>query len=116
MQINLDDLLKAVQAHGQKTVEQEDKAAREGGKDADGKTYDDAILDSSAIEPTDDEGNPIPVTIPVVLSPGITVIYTTRLGGVSAEEWAHFNLGGKSGDDPVAVERPTARRLPTNSM
>ena len=74
MQINLDDLLKAVQAHGQKTVEQEDKAAREGGKDADGKTYDDAILDSSAIEPTDDEGNPIPVTIPVVLSPGITVI------------------------------------------
>lgn len=105
MQINLDDLLKAVQAHGQKTVEQEDKAAREGGKDADGKTYDDAILDSSAIEPTDDEGNPIPVTIPVVLSPGITVIYTTRLGGVSAEEWAHFNLGGKSGDDPVAVER-----------
>lgn len=102
MQINLDDLLKAVQAHGQKTVEQEDKAAREGGKDADGKTYDDAILDSSAIEPTDDEGNPIPVTIPVVLSPGITVIYTTRLGGVSAEEWAHFNLGGKSGDDPVA--------------
>ena len=103
-QIDLDDLLKAVQAHGQKTVGEQDKAARErDAKDADGKQYDDAILDSSAIEPTDDEGNPIPVTIPIVLAPGINVIYTTRLGGVSTDEWAHFNLGGKSGDDPAHV-------------
>ena len=105
VQINLDDLLHAVQAHGQKTVQEEDKLAREGVHDAEGKEYDDAILNSSAIEPTDDEGNPIPVTIPIVLAPGINVVYTTRLGGVSAEEWAHFNLGGKSGDDPEHVER-----------
>ncbi|KFI57803.1 polyphenol oxidase family protein [Bifidobacterium choerinum] len=103
-QINLDDLLQAVQAHGKKTMEEQDKAACEhDAKDADGKQYDDAILDSSAIEPTDDEGNPIPVTIPIVLAPGINVVYTTRLGGVSTDEWAHFNLGGKSGDDPAHV-------------
>ena len=65
--------------------------------------YDEAILDSSAIEPTDSKGNPIPVTIPIVLAPNITVVYTTRLGGASTDEWAHFNLGGKSGDVPDHV-------------
>ena len=43
--------------------------------------YDDAILDSNAIDPTDKNGNPIPVTIPIMLAPGIKVVYTTRLGG-----------------------------------
>ena len=43
--------------------------------------YDDAILNSNAIDPTDKDGNPIPVTIPIMLAPGITVVYTTRLGG-----------------------------------
>ena len=65
--------------------------------------YDDAILDSNAIAPTDKNGNPIPVTIPIMLAPGIKVVYTTRLGGVSEGDYAHFNLGGKSGDDPEHV-------------
>ncbi|WEV42686.1 polyphenol oxidase family protein [Bifidobacterium sp. ESL0682] len=65
--------------------------------------YDDAILDSNAIAPTDAEGNPIPVTIPVDLAPGVKVVYTTRLGGVSAGDWGDLNLGGKSGDNPAAV-------------
>lgn len=69
--------------------------------------YDDAILDSNAIAPTDNEGNPIPVTIPIMLAPGIKVIYTTRLGGASEGDFAHFNLGGKNGDD---VEHVTANR------
>ncbi|MEE1295907.1 MAG: polyphenol oxidase family protein [Bifidobacterium sp.] len=97
----MQELLEAVQKHGQKTVAEQDEAAKEA-KDA---QYDDAILDSSAIEPTDDEGNPIPVTIPIVLAPGVTVVYTTRLGGVSTGDFAHFNVGGKGGDDPRAVER-----------
>lgn len=33
------------------------------------KQYDDAILDSNAIDPTDVDGNPIPVTIPIMLAP-----------------------------------------------
>lgn len=65
--------------------------------------YDDAILDSNAIDPTDKHGNPIPVTIPIMLAPGIKVVYTTRLGGTSEGDFAHFNLGGKSGDDPEHV-------------
>ena len=65
--------------------------------------YDDAILDSTAISSTDQAGRPIPVTIPIALAPGITVTYTTRLGGLSAGEWGNCNLGGKSGDDPEAV-------------
>ncbi len=69
--------------------------------------YDDAILDSNAIAPTDNDGNPIPVTIPIMLAPGIKVIYTTRLGGASDGDYAHFNLGGKNGDN---VERVTANR------
>ncbi len=69
--------------------------------------YDDAILDSNAIAPTDNDGNPIPVTIPIMLAPGIKVIYTTRLGGASEGDFAHFNLGGKNGD---AVEHVIANR------
>ena len=65
--------------------------------------YDDAILDSNAIDPTDKNGNPIPVTIPIMLAPGVKVVYTTRLGGSSEGDFAHFNLGGKSGDDPEHV-------------
>ncbi|WEV59375.1 polyphenol oxidase family protein [Bifidobacterium sp. ESL0728] len=66
--------------------------------------YDDTILDSSAISPTDEAGNPIPVTIPIDLAPGIKVIYTTRLGGLSAGDWGDLNLGGKSGDNPATVK------------
>ena len=65
--------------------------------------YDDAILDSNAIDPTDKNGNPIPVTIPIMLASGIKVVYTTRLGGTSEGDFAHFNLGGKSGDKPEHV-------------
>lgn len=61
------------------------------------------IVDSNAIPPVDESGNPIPVTIPVILAPGITVTYTTRLGGVSQGDYAACNLGGKSGDDPKHV-------------
>ena len=46
------------------------------------KQYDDAILDSNAIDPTDVDGNPIPVTIPIMLAPGVKVVYTTRLGAI----------------------------------
>ena len=65
--------------------------------------YDDAIIDSNAISSTDREGRPIPVTIPIALAPGVTVVYTTRLGGLSAGDFGNLNLGGKSGDDPEAV-------------
>ena len=65
--------------------------------------YDDAILDSSSISSTDKAGRPIPVTIPIALAPGITVTYTTRLGGLSAGEWGNCNLGGKGGDSAEAV-------------
>ena len=33
--------------------------------------YADEILDSNAISPTDKDGRPIPVTIPVMLAPGV---------------------------------------------
>ena len=64
---------------------------------------DDLILDSNAISPTDAQGHPIPVTIPIALAPGVTVVYTTRLGGVSEGPWGNCNLGGKSGDNPAHV-------------
>ena len=83
--------------------------------------FDDEILDSNAISPTDEEGNPVPVTIPIALAPGVTVVYTTRLGGVSHGDFGDCNLGGKGGDseghgEPVvfmggdgrAVERTAA--------
>ncbi|MBT1173960.1 laccase domain-containing protein [Bifidobacterium sp. LC6] len=65
--------------------------------------YSDEILDSSAMSSTDRNGRPIPVTIPIALAPGVTVVYTTRLGGLSTGDYGHLNLGGKSGDDPEAV-------------
>lgn len=63
----------------------------------------DAILDSNTIDSNDAQGNPIPVTIPIDLAPGVKVVYTTRLGGLSQGDWADCNLGGKSGDDPARV-------------
>ena len=65
--------------------------------------YDDAIIDSNAISSTDRDGRPIPVTIPIALAPGITAVYTTRLGGLSAGDFGNCNLGGKGGDAPEAV-------------
>ena len=65
--------------------------------------FDDAILDSMAISPVDKQGQPIPVTIPVALAPGVTVVYTTRLGGISTDGFGNCNLGGKSGDAPDRV-------------
>lgn len=65
--------------------------------------YDEEILDSNAISPFDQAGNPIPVTIPIALAPSVTVVYTTRLGGVSDGDFAGCNLGGKGGDDPAHV-------------
>lgn len=65
--------------------------------------YSDEIIDSNAISSTDKSGRPIPVTIPIALAPGITVVYTTRIGGLSAGAWGNLNLGGKSGDEPEAV-------------
>ena len=65
--------------------------------------YSDEILDSNAISSTDPEGRPIPVTIPIALAPGVTVVYTTRLGGLSTGDYGNLNLGGKAGDDPQAV-------------
>lgn len=65
--------------------------------------YDDEILDSNEISPTDADGNPIPVTIPIMLAPGVKVVYTTRLGGVSVGGYGNCNLGGKGGDDPSRV-------------
>ena len=61
------------------------------------------ILDSNALPSTDADGRPIPVTIPIALAPGVRVIYTTRLGGLSVGDFGHLNLGGKKGDDPAAV-------------
>ncbi|MDF7664310.1 polyphenol oxidase family protein [Bifidobacterium sp. ESL0763] len=67
------------------------------------ETSDGTILSSNAIAATDKAGNPIPVTIPIDLAPGVRVVYTTRLGGLSAGDWGDCNLGGKSGDDPAHV-------------
>lgn len=64
---------------------------------------DETILDSNQISSTDKAGRPIPVTIPIALVPGVTVVYTTRLGGLSTGDFGNLNLGGKSGDDPEAV-------------
>lgn len=63
------------------------------------------VRDSSAI-PMSLPGTeqPIPVTIPILLAPGVKVVYTTRLGGVSGGDYASLNLGGRGGDDPAAIE------------
>ena len=58
---------------------------------------------SNSISSTDKAGRPIPVTIPIALAPGIKVVYTTRLGGLSTGDYGNLNLGGKSGDEPEAV-------------
>lgn len=65
--------------------------------------FDNEILNSNELSPTDADGRPIPVTIPIALAPGVTVVYTTRLGGLSTGDFGHLNLGGKMGDDPEAV-------------
>lgn len=62
------------------------------------------IVDGSPLPHVDGTGVPIPVTIPVALAPGISVIYSTRLGGRSEGDFASCNLGGHGGDDPVAVQ------------
>ena len=49
--------------------------------------YSEEILDSNSISSTDKAGRPIPVTIPIALAPGIKVVYTTRLGGLSAGDY-----------------------------
>nr|WP_231129371.1 polyphenol oxidase family protein [Bifidobacterium choloepi] len=72
-------------------------------KNADGTET--GIIDDTKIAPVDEHGNPIPVTIPIALAPGISVVYTTRLGGVSTGDYGNFNLGGKGGDDPDAIRR-----------
>ena len=71
--------------------------------------FDDEILDSNAISPTDEEGNPVPVTIPIALAPGVTVVYTTRLGGVSHGDFGDCNLGGKGGVPQSRVAREIHR-------
>lgn len=72
------------------------------------------LLDSSPLSSVDNQGRPIPVTIPIALVPGVRVAYTTRLGGVSSGDYAQLNLGGKGGDDPQAVaanRRALSRQL-----
>ncbi|RBP97614.1 copper oxidase [Bifidobacterium aemilianum] len=69
-----------------------------------GQPGDQAIVDSSALSPTDKAGRAIPVTIPIALAPGVKVVYTTRLGGVSQGDFASCNLGGKGGEDPALVQ------------
>ncbi|MFT8356915.1 MAG: polyphenol oxidase family protein [Bifidobacterium aquikefiri] len=61
------------------------------------------ILDDTRIDDHDSSGNPIPVTIPIDLAPGVRVTYTTRLGGISTGSFAQLNLGGKGGDNPRHV-------------
>lgn len=45
-----------------------------------------------------EEGVPIPVTIPVPLGSRAHAVFTTRLGGVSEGGFASLNLGGRAGD------------------
>lgn len=55
------------------------------------------------IAQVDDEGIPIPVTIPIVLGERTRAVFTTRLGGVSEGDFASLNLGGRGGDNPEAI-------------
>lgn len=66
--------------------------------------FDNEILDSNKVPTHYDDGRPVPVTIPIPLAPGVKVVYTTRLGGVSQGDFAALNLGGRGGDDPKAIE------------
>lgn len=74
---------------------------------ADGRD-EDGIIDSSPMSPVDEWGNPIPVTIPIALSAGVRVVYTTRLGGVSEGDYADCNFGAHGGEDLMKV---TANRM-----
>lgn len=51
----------------------------------------------------DNEGKPIPVTIPVALGARTHAVFTTRLGGISEGSFASLNLGGRAGDSEEAV-------------
>ena len=51
----------------------------------------------------DNEGKPIPVTIPVALGTRAHAVFTTRLGGVSEGSFASLNLGGRAADSEEAV-------------
>ncbi|KXA17556.1 hypothetical protein HMPREF3216_01106 [Gardnerella vaginalis] len=51
----------------------------------------------------DEDGLPIPVTIPVPLGSRAHAVFTTRLGGISEGSFASLNLGGKAGDDFKSV-------------
>lgn len=51
----------------------------------------------------DEEGTPIPVTIPVALGARTHAVFTTRLGGISEDAFASLNLGGRAGDSVEAV-------------
>lgn len=51
----------------------------------------------------DEDGLPIPVTIPVPLGSRAHAVFTTRLGGISEDAFASLNLGGKAGDDFKSV-------------
>lgn len=46
----------------------------------------------------DEDGTPIPVTIPVPLGSRTHAVFTTRLGGISEGLFASLNLGGRAGD------------------
>lgn len=61
------------------------------------------VVGNSSSPRYDTNGLPIPVTIPVELGPGIKVVYTTRLGGVSQGDYASLNLSDKGGDSKEAV-------------
>ena len=63
----------------------------------------DGLLDSNAISPTDKNGRPIPVTIPVMLAPASGWCTPRAWAGVSQGDAAGLNLGGKNGDDPKHV-------------
>lgn len=51
----------------------------------------------------DEDGTPIPVTIPVALGTHTHAVFTTRLGGISEGSFASLNLGGRAGDSKEAV-------------
>ena len=51
----------------------------------------------------DEDGTPIPVTIPVALGTHTHAVFTTRLGGISEGSFASLNLGGRAGDSEEAV-------------
>lgn len=67
-------------------------------------SFDEEIVASTALPASDSSGHPVPVTIPISLGNGISVVYSTRLGGVSVGDCASLNLGGKGGDNPVHVQ------------